>query len=89
MKKENKINKTIRKHKQRTKMLLHDANGRQAGDGAAIFDCHEMQESLHDDFVHNLLLSMWDADALQPRIEEPIAKTDWPRNRHARRTKNT
>jgi hypothetical protein len=62
-------------------MLLHAADGRQAGDGAGIFDCHEMQESLQDDFVHNLLLSMWDADALQPRIEEPIAKTD-------RRTKN-
>ena len=61
--------------------MLHFMDGMAAGDGSGILDCHELQESLHDDHVQSMLLSMWDADALEPRIDEPIAKPD-------RRTKN-
>jgi hypothetical protein len=56
-------------------MPVHFADGMQAGDSTAIVDCHELQEALHHEFVHNLLLNMWDADAPEPG-DEPRAKTD-------------
>jgi hypothetical protein len=61
--------------------MLHFADGMHAGDGTAILDCHELQQTIHEDIVHNLLLSMWDADAPEPRIDKPSAKID-------RKTKN-
>jgi hypothetical protein len=61
--------------------MLHFADGMHAGDGTAILDCHELQQAIHDDIVNNLLLSMWDADAPEPRIDKPSAKID-------RKTKN-
>ena len=62
-------------------MLLHHAEGMPAGDATAILQCHELEEVLHDGFVHNLLLNMWDTDSHEPRKEKPVEKVD-------RRTKN-
>jgi hypothetical protein len=61
-------------------MPRHFADGMQAGDSTAIVDCLELQDAVHHDFVHNLLLSMWDADAPEAG-DAPSAKTD-------RKTKN-
>lgn len=61
--------------------MLHFADGMHTADGTAILDCHDLQQAVHDDIVHNLLLSMWDADAPEPRIDKPNAKID-------RKTKN-
>jgi hypothetical protein len=61
--------------------MLHFADSMQAGDGSAMLDCHELQETMHDDLVHSMLMSMWDADALEPRIDAPSAPVD-------RKTKN-
>jgi hypothetical protein len=52
-----------------------------AGDGTALLDCHELQQALQEDIVQTLLLGMWDADAPETGVDEPIAKTD-------RRSKN-
>ena len=56
--------------------MLHFADGMHAGDSTAILDCHELQEAMHNDFVHNLLLGMWDADAPESCIDKPSAKID-------------
>jgi hypothetical protein len=61
-------------------MPLHFADGMQADDSTAILDCKELQDAVHHDFVHNLLLGMWDADAPEAG-DAPSAKTD-------RKTKN-
>jgi hypothetical protein len=61
--------------------MLHVADGMQAGEGTAITDCHELQQALNHDFVHNLLLSMWDADAPEAGVHEEVPKVD-------RKTKN-
>lgn len=77
MKKNNKKNKQNHlKSQTQTNVMLHFADSMQAGDGTSMLDCHELQEAIHDDLVHNLLLSMWDADALEPRIEETSAPAD-------------
>jgi len=60
--------------------MLHFADGMRAGDGTAVLDCDEFHESLSDDLVQSMLMSMWD-DAPEAGTDEPIAKTD-------RRTKN-
>jgi len=57
-------------------MPLSFPNGMQAGDGTAISDCHELQDAVQHDFVQNLLLGMWDADAHAPSDDAPITKTD-------------
>ena len=62
-------------------MPLHFADGMQADDSTAILDCKELQDAVHHDFVHNLLLGMWDADAPAPSNDAPVTKTD-------RKTKN-
>ena len=62
-------------------MLLHFADAMHAGDGTALLDCHELQQAIHDDLVHNFMLGMWDAHAPEPRIDKPSAKMD-------RKTKN-
>lgn len=62
-------------------MPLHFGDAMQAGDSTAILDCHELHEALHEDFVQNLLLSMWDAEVPETGVDEPIQKTD-------RRSKN-
>jgi hypothetical protein len=62
-------------------MLLYSADAMQAGECSAFLDCHELQEALHQDLVHNVFLDMWDEDATVPSDDDVITKTD-------RRTKN-
>jgi hypothetical protein len=53
----------------------------QAGDATLFLDCHDLQQALHEDIVQNLLLNMWDADAVDTRNEAESAPMD-------RKTKN-
>ena len=57
-------------------MLLHFADDMHAGEGTAISDCQELQQAIHDELVHDMLLNMWDGDAHAPCGGESIAKTD-------------
>ena len=55
--------------------MLHCADSMRGGDSKSV-DCHELQTAVHDDLLESLLLSLWDADAPEPRIDRPKTPAD-------------
>lgn len=61
--------------------MLHCADSMRAGERNSILDCHGLQTAVHDDILQSLLLSLWDVDESEPRIDQKSTPVD-------RRTRN-
>ena len=56
--------------------MLHCADSMRTGESKSILDCHELQTAMHDDLLQSLLLSLWDADVPEARIDRRSTPAD-------------